>query len=171
MRAHEPQLQLHSECASSRRAMKAAWQARRQATMSPAPEAELGVGDDRGTVAAAAGFPIGYGGVPIWSSDGRTIAVKASMTDFSKQLLIDADTGIGHELDLGMPIMLPFWSPDGSLIAFDSGDDAAKSVFVAAPDGTGVTRVSADGRWAELTNWEGTFTPDGRSVKASATRG
>ena len=47
-------------------------------------------------------------------------------------------------------------SPDGSRIAFDSDRDGMRAVFVAAADGTGVTRISGPG-YAAVPSWS----PDG----------
>jgi hypothetical protein len=47
-------------------------------------------------------------------------------------------------------------SPDGSRIAFDSDRDGMRAVFVAAADGSGVTRISGPG-YAAVPSWS----PDG----------
>ena len=77
----------------------------------------------------------------VWSSDGRTLVIKGSMTDGAKLMIIDADTGTGQIVDLGIPIGVARYSPDDSLITFASGDEFERGCLRRS---TGRQRSSAD---------------------------
>jgi Tol biopolymer transport system component len=52
-------------------------------------------------------------------------------------------------------------SPDGTMVAYTSGDDAGNSqVFIASLDGTDVQQVTHDQRWAGEPDWS----PDGAAI-------
>lgn len=108
----------------------------------------------------------------VWSPDGRAIAANVwerGGTDASHVAAIaifDSETGVGHKLDIGMPAWGASWSPAGNLVAFGGaalgGADEFNDVWVVAPDGSGLRRLSTvNGTPVTLGEAAAAFSPDG----------
>jgi Tol biopolymer transport system component len=102
-----------------------------------------------------------------WSPDGRYLLAQASIEGATRivRLAIGADNKAAESVQLTADIqadsVLPAWSPDGTLIAFQSKKDGGDyQVFVMDRDGNNKRRLS-DGRgYAGWPAWS----PDGKSV-------
>lgn len=97
-----------------------------------------------------------------WSPDSRQLAFSTT----SGELYVADATGSNfHRIgDDSMGRCCPAWSPDGSLIAYNTGSNASVSfpggqedLYVARPDGSGETRVNRDPVWLPVADWS----PDG----------
>src|SRR3989442_1703014 len=99
------------------------------------------------------------GGQLAWSPDGERLAVDASMFGPPGQLetgLYVIGPGRQQRLVARAPIILgPAWSPDGGVIAFNTGDPRNNQVWAVTPSGRRAWRVKgislgSDGRgvWA-----------------------
>jgi len=55
---------------------------------------------------------------------------------------------------------MPAWSPDGRWLAYSSNVTGTNQIYVVAPDGSGLTRVTFDGQDDTHPSWS----PDGRSI-------
>ncbi len=126
-----------------------------------------------GTASTPVLFHFGYWYNPSWSPDGTKIAANGSL-DGTKDIIavFDAATGallttFGASSDQNFA---PQWSPDGTLIAFtgpvtftSTGRNAKtttttyQEIFLANPDGTGLTQVTS---W-KADNFFPTWSPDG----------
>jgi Tol biopolymer transport system component len=104
---------------------------------------------------------------PAWSPDGKEIVYfVAGEKDsggpvpprLSAVWVVDAD---GQHLRQVSPTALtaqdPHWSPDGSRLLFVSPDGGGQDIYTMRPDGTGISRLTADGGSASA-GWA----PDGR---------
>jgi dipeptidyl aminopeptidase/acylaminoacyl peptidase len=102
-----------------------------------------------------------------WSPDGTqlvydVVAVQDEQPVGAATLfVVTADGRARHQLATpGVAAFDPWWSPDGSLIAFSSGvrDDHARfaNIYVVHPDGTGLLRLTSDnGSTAPTWTWDG----------------
>jgi len=106
---------------------------------------------------------IDFAGTPTWSPDDRSIAV----TKFLDGVYVANRDGTNmHKVSqvpgLDMAFNLPDWSPDGTKLAFMAGDQPYYSIYVAAADGSGETKIAetTDGKqvfWPR-------FSPDGAKL-------
>jgi len=122
---------------------------------------------------------------PRWSSDGRTIAFDTMKWDQTNQFpigsliaTVPAGGGNVHRLtDFASFASAPDWSPDDSVLAFNTydlgnvhGTDQPSNVYTVAPDGTNVrqiTTASTDGTMRiGLPRWSA----DGSRIWVSVTR-
>lgn len=91
---------------------------------------------------------LGDDGFPAWSPDGRHIAFSSNRSGSGDVWLMRAD-GSGQRHLTGFPRTdewAPAFSPNGSLIAFQSLDGLGRSqLYVVRPDGTGVRRLGIAG--------------------------
>ena len=62
----------------------------------------------------------------------------------------------------------PMWSPDGSVIAFVSGRDDNRDIYLVRPDGGRLERVTVGGR---VTNDMPHWSPDGSRLAVQTARG
>jgi TolB protein len=94
-----------------------------------------------------------------WSPDGQRIAYGSlppgGVEDWSVWLM-NAD-GSSQQRLMSLSGSEPAWSPDGARIAFTSTRDGNDNIYVMNADGTGQTRVTADG----ADEYEPTWAPDG----------
>lgn len=120
--------------------------------------------------------------MPAISPDGTRLAWVSTQNDRWWQIYVALIPSAGEggevapiERDQAMKIsdndevqnLLPFWSPDGSTIAYTSSRAVSDNdVKIVAADGNGETQVIAESGYAGL-GWS----PDGRSVRATVTEG
>jgi TolB protein len=100
-----------------------------------------------------------------WSPDGKTLA----MTVFNEPgpaqialLPLDATSREPGRVLTSVPggTLDPAWSPDGSWLVFAGHDGAAIEIYVVRPDGTSLTKLTADGLLARSPVWS----PDGAHI-------
>jgi Tol biopolymer transport system component len=109
------------------------------------------------------GFPVG------WTPSGRVVFQYLEGGQ-AQTYVVNADgTGLATLLPLGDES--PIWSPDGSRVAFVSGRDGTRSVYVMHADGSDVRRVSnLPGEawfaplWGIVENEYTPWSPDGTRV-------
>jgi Tol biopolymer transport system component len=111
---------------------------------------------------------------PVWSPDGERIAFVFSKEDEDHNIdiyLMDQDGSDPVRLTEFESIEVdPTWSPDGTKIAFSSGQDtytdmmqgvvSVFNIFVMAPDGSGVERLTD----IEAKNMAPDWSPDGNNL-------
>jgi len=118
-------------------------------------------------------FNVGYGFLPVWSPDSRTIAFVARELPEEKPdpnnppdwdewafrganiHLVDVNTGEERRLllDSVEGNIDPAWSPDGSMIAFASTRSGTAEIWVVNADGTGLRQLTNDGRLSRYPIW------------------
>jgi TolB protein len=81
---------------------------------------------------------------PTWSPASRSIAyVAAGSTSSEDVWVVDVGTGVARDLTpTPVPDREPSWSPDGAYLAFDSGTEDDRQVYVIRADGGGLARVT-----------------------------
>jgi TolB protein len=106
-------------------------------------------------------------GVNTWSPDGRRILVQASVGGTSTVVRLDigadnkASNAVQLTADARGDSAFPSWSPDGSLIAFQSKRDGADyQLFVMDPDGNNKHRLTDGKGYAGQPSWS----PDGKTI-------
>jgi TolB protein len=100
-----------------------------------------------------------------WSPDGSQLAVtlfnEPGPTQIALVPLGVAARQSGRVLtDLPGGALDPTWSPDGSWLGFAGRDGFGVEIFAVRPDGTSVTRLTAEGQLARSPAWS----PDGRQI-------
>ncbi|HYP39017.1 MAG TPA: hypothetical protein VEX13_01530 [Chloroflexia bacterium] len=104
-----------------------------------------------------------------WSPDGRSIAIQASVNGFSTivRITLGGDNkplpneSVQLTADIKADSALPAWSPDGSMIAFQSKRDGGDhQVFVMDVNGNNKRRISDGNGFAGQPAWS----PDSKSV-------
>jgi TolB protein len=110
---------------------------------------------------------------PSWSPDGRRLAFVSERRGRAEIHVMDADGGNVRRVTTnegppfgpgGTPAgdVSPAWSPDGTAIAFSQRSAAASGLYLVAPDGTGLRRVTAVG--TNVVDTSPTWAPDGRTL-------
>jgi Ca2+-binding RTX toxin-like protein len=81
---------------------------------------------------------------PAWSPDSRSLAyVAAGGTSSEDVWVLDVGTGAARDLTpTPVPDRDPTWSPGGDYLAFDSGTEDDRQVYVIRPDGGGLAPVT-----------------------------
>ncbi|UCH35579.1 MAG: PD40 domain-containing protein [Armatimonadota bacterium] len=105
---------------------------------------------------------------PTWSPEGTRLAFQTDEDEGTTGLWMTSENGDdAHEVIAG-PYFHPDWSPDGRSIAFDStssaapntGEGSQRDVFVAAPDGSGISNITNH----PSDDFDPTWSPDGRRI-------
>ena len=113
----------------------------------------------------------GWGFLPVWSLDSRTIAYVARELPEEKPQgpvdwdlwamkgnnvhLVDVETGEEWRLvpDSQEGNVAPTWSPDGSMVAFVSNRSGAPEIWVVGVDGAGLQQLTDDGQVKRTPVW------------------
>lgn len=109
-----------------------------------------------------------------WSPDGQHVAYSVCMAAdpvCHEQVFVTATDGSGTTQvgDQGLTAWRPRWSPDGSLIAFAANRDGVEQgVYLMAPDGTDVRRISAVVDDDVYGFFSVSWSPDGTSIATRA---
>jgi hypothetical protein len=98
----------------------------------------------RSAIGGGAGT-LGVGSAPAWSPDGLQVAYECA-----QDICVANPDGSGARqltfVTFGGAAQHPAWSPDGSKIAFAANPGGIPQLYVMAPDGSGVTRLT-DSTW------------------------
>lgn len=101
------------------------------------------------------------GSFPNWAPDGRKIAF---LNDAGGISVINTDGTRRRLLVRGVRANTLVWSPNGQMLAFDSGEK--RHVFVVNVDGTGLHRLTR----AFREDYQPTWSPDGRTIALTCFR-
>jgi TolB protein len=100
-----------------------------------------------------------------WSPDGAQLAVTLFNEPGPTQIALVPLGATGRQTgrvltDLPGGALDPAWSPDGAWLGFAGRDGFAVEMYAVRPDGTSVTRLTAEGQLARSPAWS----PDGHQV-------
>ena len=100
-----------------------------------------------------------------WSPDGSQLAVTLFNEPGPTQIALVPLGATGRQTarvltDLPGGALDPAWSPDGTWLGFAGRDGFAVEMYAVRPDGTSLTRLTAEGQLARSPSWS----PDGRHV-------
>jgi dipeptidyl aminopeptidase/acylaminoacyl peptidase len=113
---------------------------------------------------AAVGFSI----APSFSPDGSSIAFLSNMSGVPQIFIVPTEGGWPVQVTAGAdPVTAMAWSPRGDVIAYAvaPGGGLNTQIYVVAPDGTGVRRLTAGNK---ENNNLGTWTDDGAALTMSS---
>ncbi|MEO8288359.1 MAG: hypothetical protein ABI670_18195 [Chloroflexota bacterium] len=106
-------------------------------------------------------------GTLAWSPDGQKIILQSTVGGFSRiiRLTVGSDNrqmeAVQLTADINAESVVPVWSPDGKMIAFQSKRDGGMfQVFVMDADGNNKRRLSDGKGYAAWPTWS----PDGKSI-------
>jgi TolB protein len=100
-----------------------------------------------------------------WSPDGSQLAITLFNEPGPTQIALVPVNATGRQVgkvvtDLPGGALDPAWAPDGSWLAFAGREAFATEAYAVHPDGTSVTKLTADGQLARSPAWS----PDGRHL-------
>jgi dipeptidyl aminopeptidase/acylaminoacyl peptidase len=108
----------------------------------------------------------GYDMSPLYSPDGRFMAIRSMATegfeaDRTRLMLIDRQSNQTRELTAGFDLQVDdfVFSPDSKSIYFIAGDRGRASIFAVATSGGAIKKVVGDG-----SNGDTKITPDGKTL-------
>ena len=106
--------------------------------------------------------PIGGGGFPAWSADGRKIAFLSDSSGTGLGIYVmNADgSGMTRLSGNGSDDRAPAWSPDGTKIVFQSFRDGDAELYVMDANGSNQTRLTNHPGWDAEPAWS----PDGSKI-------
>jgi dipeptidyl aminopeptidase/acylaminoacyl peptidase len=94
---------------------------------------------------------------PVWSPDGRSIAIATASAAGSKLLVVPVDGSAAQiAFDGGGENVNPSWSHDGSSLAFERSVGGRWTIWLVAPDGSGPRVVVDDGANDRFPQWSPT---------------
>jgi dipeptidyl aminopeptidase/acylaminoacyl peptidase len=94
---------------------------------------------------------------PVWSPDGRSIAIATASATGSELLVVPVDGSATHvAFDGEGENVNPSWSEDGSLLAFERSAGGRWTIWLVAPDGSGAREVLDDGANDRFPQWSPT---------------
>lgn len=105
---------------------------------------------------------VAFSNGPSFSPDGASIAFLSSMNGVPQIFIVPTGGGWPVQVTAGSdPVGAPAWSPRGDLLAYTvaPGGGLNRQVYVVAPDGTGVRRLTAGGK---DNNAYGAWSDDGK---------
>lgn len=100
-----------------------------------------------------------------WSPDGQTVAFTAVVAGRCTLWLYRLRDRARHELARCAALFTPNvdWSPDGRWLAFSAAADGAGGLFLVAPDGSGLRRLTTAPP-AAMSDHQPAWSPDGRRI-------
>jgi TolB protein len=104
------------------------------------------IGVDGSNLEVLTSEPEGWDVEPVWSPDGRRIAIRSHRDGAPEIYVLDLETGEWRNLTNNPAADLePEWSPDGNWIAFASNRDNPNfDIFIMRRDGSDVRRLTTD---------------------------
>jgi dipeptidyl aminopeptidase/acylaminoacyl peptidase len=111
---------------------------------------------------------VGFSTAPSFAPDGASIAFLSNMSGVPQIFVVPAEGGWPVQVTSGSdPVTALSWSPRGDLIAYAvaPGGGLNTQIYVVAPDGTGVRRLTAGNK---ENNGLGTWSDDGGSLTMSS---
>jgi len=94
---------------------------------------------------------------PVWSPDGKAIAIATTSAAGSELLVVPVDgTAPQVAFESGGENVNPSWSRDGSSLAFERSAGGRWTIWVVAPDGSGAHAVLDDGAHDRFPQWSPT---------------
>jgi dipeptidyl aminopeptidase/acylaminoacyl peptidase len=111
---------------------------------------------------------VGFSAAPSFAPDGASLAFVSNLTGVPQVFIVPTEGGWPVQVTAGNdPVGAMKWSPKGDLIAYqvEPGGGLNTQVYVAAPDGTGVRRLTAGGK---DNNNLGGWTDDGAQLTLSS---
>jgi Ca2+-binding RTX toxin-like protein len=94
---------------------------------------------------------------PVWSPDGKSIAIATTSAAGSDVLVVPVDGSAPQvAFESGGENVNPSWSRDGSSLAFERSAGGRWTIWVVAPDGSGARAVLDDGANDRFPQWSPT---------------
>jgi Ca2+-binding RTX toxin-like protein len=94
---------------------------------------------------------------PVWSPDGKAIAIATTSSAGSELLVVPVDGSAPQvAFESGGENVNPSWSRDGSSLAFERSAGGRWTIWVVAPDGSGAHAVLDDGANDRFPQWSPT---------------
>lgn len=147
---------------SSRNPLEQGWDTY---VMNPDGSGVVNVSNNAGSAGVRSDY--GHG----WTADGRVVFHDLAQGEPVRTYVVDPD-GSSLELLLEPGDRQPYWSPDGSRIAFLSDRDGSTDIFVMNAGGTGVTKVGGSPHQDYFWPWgsEDPWSPDGSRLAFTSDR-
>ena len=92
-----------------------------------------------------------------WSPDGESYLYSASKAIFRQHNAAGKPVRVTPE---GIHAVMPHWSPNGKLLAFDGNAGDGWELYLIKPDGTGLTRLTTN----DTVDMNASWSPDGKRI-------